>query len=110
MAVQTQLIDHSKEVFEALEAALDEAYDEIGSEAVRYAQSLCPVDTGRLRASLDYKKEENTLMVGSDVDYAKYVETGTMRQKAQPFLKPAMEDKAAKFESVLGEKMKEKIK
>lgn len=60
----------------------------------RAAKALCPVDTGRLRSSIT-----NTLttdgdgvvgIVGTDVEYAPYVEMGTSRMPAQPFLLPAL--------------------
>ena len=42
------------------------------------AKRLCPVDTGRLRASIHTRKESwNTVIVGTDVEYAPYVEYGT---------------------------------
>lgn len=57
------------------------------------AKRLCPVDTGRLRASIQtalahtYAGAE----VGTNVEYAPFVEFGTYRQRAQPYLTPAAE-------------------
>lgn len=60
----------------------------------RAAQHLCPVDTGRLRASITWEMGADSLgllaMVGSDVEYAPFVELGTSRMRAQPFLRPAL--------------------
>lgn len=60
----------------------------------RSAKRLCPVDTGRLRASITHALEHDTLgfvgIVGTDVEYAPYVELGTERAPAQPFLRPAL--------------------
>ena len=59
----------------------------------REAKSLCPVDTGRLRSSITSQvyTEEDTIVgvVGTDVEYAAFVEFGTSRASAQPFLVPA---------------------
>lgn len=59
------------------------------------AQELCPVDTGRLRASIRWmiSVDEGSLVgyVGSDVDYTIYVELGTMYMNAEPFLRPAVD-------------------
>jgi len=70
-----------------------------------------PVDTGRLRGSITYatKKERSrangsatakdtvstpsqkwTLHVGSNVEYAPYIEYGTKYMQKRPFLRPAM--------------------
>lgn len=58
------------------------------------AKVLCPVDTGRLRASigLTTSPSPNGLIVrvGSNVEYAGYIERGTSRMRAQPYLEPAL--------------------
>lgn len=60
----------------------------------RTAKRLCPVDTGRLRASITHSLESDSRglvgVVGTDVHYAPYVEFGTSRMAAQPFLRPAL--------------------
>ena len=72
----------------------------IGEQVVGWAQNLAPVDTGNLKSSLDHQAESNnTEIVGTsngkapykDVEYAKYVELGTPRMHAQPFIRPAIE-------------------
>jgi HK97 gp10 family phage protein len=54
------------------------------------------------------KPEEGFANVGPSVNYAEYVELGTSRQAAQPFLTPAVEQVAQKYNS--GEKWKELTK
>lgn len=60
----------------------------------RTAKQLCPVDTGRLRSSIARALDQDARglvgIVGTDVDYAPYVELGTSRAGAQPFLRPAL--------------------
>lgn len=60
----------------------------------RAAKQLCPVDTGRLRSSVTHELDRDGQgivgVVGTDVDYAPYVEFGTSRASAQPFLRPAL--------------------
>ena len=41
------------------------------------AKELCPVDTGQLRASISSKVDGDTGSIGTNVDYAPYVEYGT---------------------------------
>jgi HK97 gp10 family phage protein len=54
----------------------------------------CPVDTGRLRASITHEIASDVEglvgRVGTDVEYAPYVEFGTGRMAAQPYLRPAL--------------------
>lgn len=65
----------------------------LGSAIETEAKHLCPVDTGRLRASIVTTEVPDpdgvTVTVGTDVEYAPYVEFGTSRMAAQPFLTPA---------------------
>ena len=58
------------------------------------AKRSCPVDTGRLRSSITHEIElvpgKVRGRVGSNVEYAAYVELGTRRTRAQPYLRPAL--------------------
>ena len=58
------------------------------------AKSLCPVDTGRLRSSIQHQialdAGEITGRVGTNVEYAPYVEFGTRKWVGKPFLIPAL--------------------
>lgn len=56
------------------------------------AKQNAPVDTGRLKASITHKVDGLMGVVGSDVEYAPYIELGTQRMKAQPYLRPALYD------------------
>jgi HK97 gp10 family phage protein len=58
------------------------------------AQQLSPVDTGALRASIhvaagDTQTSRKVVAGGGAVDYAAYVEYGTSRSPAQPYMTPA---------------------
>lgn len=58
------------------------------------AKRLCPVDTGRLRASITRTLERDARglvgIIGTNVEYAPYVELGTSRMGPKPFLRPAL--------------------
>lgn len=60
------------------------------------AKRFCPVDTGRLRASIgvsqSFGHEGAVTTVGSEVFYAGFVETGTRYQRSQPYLRPALDE------------------
>ena len=54
------------------------------------AKKLCPVDTGKLRASITPVIESwASGYVGTNTHYAPHVEYGTRTMDAQPFLEPA---------------------
>jgi len=73
--------------------AINEALETVGKEIVYEAQSLAPVRTGRLRDSIYYMiLYELALEVGASAPYALFVEYGTWKAHAQPFLRPALQD------------------
>ena len=45
-------------------------------------------------------EKEASVYIGTNVEYAPYVELGTSRQDAQPFLKPAIEEYAEKYKEI----------
>lgn len=60
----------------------------------RAAKQACPVDTGRLRASITHRLERDSQglygLVGTNVNYAPHVEFGTKYMRAKPYLRPAL--------------------
>lgn len=54
------------------------------------AKGQCPVATGNLRASINMSAGGNTCTVGTNCEYAGYVEFGTYKMAAQPYLIPAL--------------------
>ena len=100
-------ISHVKEALAAEQAARDKALEIIGGKAESYAKRLCPVDTGNLRNSITHQQmNENTEVVGSNVDYAPYVELGTHRMAAKPFLRPAAEGHTTEYKAIIENIMK----
>lgn len=81
---------HADAAKEALTAALAQALEEIGFAAEGYAKLACPVDTGRLRNSISHAVDGKAAVIGTNVEYAPYVELGTSRMSAQPYLRPAV--------------------
>lgn len=62
-----------------------------GTEAVaEYARGICPVDTGRLRASISASRDGESAQVSVGEEYGIYVELGTYKSAAQPFLVPSL--------------------
>ena len=72
-------IDNSDAVLEAFDEACLRALERCGQQAVGYAKDLCPVDTSALRNSITHKviNSEPSAYIGTNMDYAPYVEFGT---------------------------------
>ena len=77
MADDVLFIDNSKLFQEAFEAACKRALERCGMQAEGYAKEMTPVDTGNLRNSITHKVVENVAYIGTDVEYAIYIEMGT---------------------------------
>lgn len=102
-----KITDNSDEVKRAFSSASAQALEIIGLKAEGYAKLLCPVDTGNLRNSITHAQmDENTEVIGTNVEYAPYVEMGTQRSKAQPYLKPAAEDHLDEYKAIVESTLK----
>lgn len=66
--------------------------DIVGNEVRNQAVNLAPVDTGRLRSSIIYTKEQRGtsrfVIVSANTNYAIFQELGTTRMRPQPYLRP----------------------
>lgn len=67
----------------------DEANKQIAEDIADDAQANAPVDTGELRASIHTEKTDNGLAVVVGAAYGAFVELGTSKMAAQPYLGPA---------------------
>ena len=101
-------------------------------EAEGYAKDLVPVDTGNLRNSISHKVDASAkeVYIGTNNEYAAYVELGTGKyykggrqdpwvyqddngnwhhtngQRAQPYLKPAVEDHKQTYRNIIEDALK----
>ena len=105
-------ISHANEALSAEQAARNKALEIIGGKAESYAKKLCPVDTGRLRNSITHQQyDEHTEVIGTNVEYAPYVElghhtTGGTYVAGKPFLRPAAEGHASEYKAIVESVMK----
>lgn len=107
MAVDIRIENHSEEFLRELADKIPVALEECGLVAEGYAKRLCPVDTGRLRNSITHTQSENTAYVGTNVEYAPYVEMGTVRTRAQPFIGPSVADHVDQYKQIIEDRLKE---
>lgn len=130
--MRVDIYDHSAEVLATLQEAAERALEKCGLVAEGYAKRLVRVNTGNLRNSITHQVDEgeSAVYIGSNVEYAPYVELGTGRyteggrptpwvyqddegnwhwtagNPAQPFLKPAVADHAQTYRNIIEDEMK----
>lgn len=123
--------DYSAEVLDAMHEAVMRALERCGEQAEGYAKDLAPVDTGNLRNSISHTVDEDepAVYIGSNVEYAAYVELGTGKytdggrptpwvyqddngnwhwtagNPAQPFLAPAVKDHQSTYRKIIKDEM-----
>ncbi len=128
-AKNLEIIDRTDEAKEAMEEAVLRALTAIGLEAERdvkekitepkmhkWGDELHPkmrgsVDSGLLRNSITNKVSpgEQCVHVGTNVEYAPYVEYGTSRAPAYPFLKNTIQENHGKYMDIAKDYLKGKI-
>lgn len=113
MAQSVSFISHKDEAIKAVTDAMARALEICGGKAETYAKQLAPVGTpestgipgyrgGTLRNSITHEQwDEKTEVIGSAVKYAPYVELGTYKMAARPFLRPAAENHGAEYKAVI---------
>lgn len=105
-------IDGLNEVMQEIEALTTERAEKIARGVAKAGEEVCgeakanaPVDTGRLRDSITAKAEGNTAIIGTNVEYAMYQELGTYKMHAQPYLVPALLNKAEKARQIIEDEL-----
>lgn len=108
MAIDVKITDNSDEFLKALPEQIEQALTAIGLTAESYAKRDCPVDTGRLRNSITnaVRTDEKAVYIGTNVEYAAFVELGTSRMKARPYLKPAATEHTAEYKRLAEQALK----
>ena len=128
--MEIKFTDNSEEVLAAMLQAKLRALEKCGLVAEGYAKKATPVDTGNLRNSISHKVTEDAVYIGTNTEYAPYVEFGTGKYypggrpdswvyqddkgnwhrtegaKAQPFIKPAVADHAQEYRKIIESEMK----
>lgn len=82
----------------AIAAGAADAVERLCMETAENAKALCPVESGELKGSIAARVSEGTGSITAGAGHAAYVELGTWKKEARPFLLPAfsmMKEKAA---------------
>lgn len=103
-SIKVDLTDNSDLIKQATAEQIYEALDLVGTDAEGFVALLTPVDTGRLRNSITHEVEDNTVIVGTNVEYAEVVETNEkMRHKVGQahYLRDGIANNVDSFKSVI---------
>lgn len=113
MAVITELIDNSSKVLSDFNNSMQIALEKVGLAAEANAkieitkvvydtpQSPSYKRTGRLRNSLSHATDSSAAYIGTNVEYAAYVEFGTVSMKPRPYIKPAVLDHIEEYKEIV---------
>lgn len=115
--IVTRIDDHSAAVIAAKDAAVRVALDEIGKIAEGRAKTIVSklvydqpekdyVRTGNLRNGIAHKVQSDKVIVGDKVNYARFIELGTVKMKARPFIKPSVFNYLPEYKSIIEEHLK----
>ena len=93
---------NKENVIKAITESKKDILDTIGAFVEAEAKLRTPVDTGTLRRSINFVVDEgeSSVTIGTNVEYSSYVEKGSSKQKAQPFLTPAIEENLIKLQEI----------
>lgn len=74
---------------------------------VNSAKRRVPKKTRTLSRSIHQEVSEDSVFVGTDVTYAKYVEQGTAKMKGRPYLQPALAENETRIVNTVQKAMKQ---
>lgn len=108
---------HRADVERAMKRAIDIAMESVAQQAegnaieevtkLVYETPPSPtyVRTGDLRKYIthEYVPSEQTAYIGTPIEYAPYVEFGTRKMHARPFLRNAIENYVSEYRSILND-------
>lgn len=77
-------------IAEIMEEMISEAIAAGAETVAEQARSVCPVDTGALRDSITVTQNGAAAEISANTDYAAFVEFGTSKMAAQPYLVPSL--------------------
>lgn len=102
--------DISDLVIKASKIAIERALEECGLIGEGYAKQYLTlkraVDTGRLRNSVTHSRDgSGTVYIGTNVEYAPYIEYGTSKMKARSYLKPCLADHVDQYEKIIKDEL-----
>lgn len=98
--------DNTDEVLATLKMAKKRGLEAIGLTAEGHAKKETPVDTGRLRNSISHATDEEAAYIGTNVEYAPYVELGARGRQGVHMLQRAATEHADEYKRLMEYSMK----
>jgi hypothetical protein len=102
--------DNTDEVLKALSGpngAIPRGLEAIGLAAEGHAKKYeTAVDTGRLRNSISHATDDEAAYIGTNVEYAPYIELGARGRKGLHFLQKAATQHGDEYERLMEDSMK----
>lgn len=98
--------DNTDEVLSTLEKAKKRGLEAIGLTAEGYAKKDTPVDTGRLRNSISHATDDEAAYIGTNVEYAPYVELGARGRSGVHMLQRAATEHTDEYKRIMEDAMK----
>ena len=98
--------DNTDEVLAALERAKRRGLEAIGLTAEGYAKRDTPVDTGRLRNSISHAADDEAAYIGTNVEYAPYVELGARGRAGVHMLQRSAAEHTDEYKRLMEDSMK----
>ncbi|MCC6490676.1 MAG: HK97 gp10 family phage protein [Candidatus Hydrogenedentes bacterium] len=85
------ITDRTAEALKTMQGLHADRLRDFAEEMVDEAKDIVPVDTGNLRDSIDFteEREQGLVKVFTQTGYGAWVELGTSRMAARPYLAPA---------------------
>lgn len=98
--------DNTDEVLSALKMAKKRGLEAIGLVAEGHAKKETPVNTGRLRNSISHATDDEAAYIGTNVEYAPYVELGARGRPGVHMLKRAATEHTDEYKRLMEDSMK----
>ena len=93
--------DNTDEVLAALKMAKKRGLEAIGLTAEGHAKKETPVDTGRLRNSISHVTDDEAAYIGTNVEYAPYVELGARGRQGKHMLQRAASEHTDEYKQIM---------
>ena len=98
--------DNTDEVLAAVERGKRRGLEAIGLTGEGYAKRETPVDTGRLRNSISHATDDEAAYIGTNVEYAPYVELGARGRQGKHMLQRAATEHADEYKQIMEDALK----
>lgn len=105
MSESVKVKDNTEEFEKALQNAIERGLEAIGASAETHAKTnvrnFPRVDTGRLMNSISHATTNKAAYIGTNVEYALYVEEGTWKMAAAHYLRNAATQNTEEYKKLL---------